>query len=119
MGIAFPSPYGDIFLKYFGYADVFGAFRAFPSPYGDIFLKFMSITGISPTKTAFPSPYGDIFLKFGRTDVYHAGYGVAFSVPLRGYFFEIRSRINPTRENENFSVPLRGYFFEIPRRMSS
>ena len=35
---------------------------AFPSPYGDIFLKLRRIMKIDQL-TLFPSPYGDIFLK--------------------------------------------------------
>ena len=40
-------------------------------------------------------------------------YAVQVSVPLRGYFFEMRLSKAKRVRREYVSVPLRGYFFEI------
>ena len=57
----------------------------FPSPYGDIFLKF-PIDRIGTTQfPLFPSPYGDIFLKYSR-DRLIMWRDVGFR-PLTGIFF--------------------------------
>ena len=63
--------------------------RAFPSPYGDIFLKCGNRKGEERwQRQVFPSPYGDIFLKYAVAVDTYIGDG-SVSVPLRGYFFEI------------------------------
>ena len=83
----------------------------FPSPCGDMVLKFSAYCRNMNMQKEFPSPCGDMVLK-----LYHADYQCdtphQVSVPLRGYGFEscgIRGWAHPRL----VSVPLRGYGFEI------
>ena len=61
--LLFPSPYGDVVLK-FSWMELFrNSYPEFPSPYGDVFLKVLDhfMGGLPEYK--FPSPYGDVVLK--------------------------------------------------------
>ena len=83
----FPSPYGDMVLKFrteprkgmhqavsvplrgYGF-EIARTFKCsvkkevkFPSPYGDMVLKFLKRVGSEREGRKFPSPYGDMVLK--------------------------------------------------------
>ena len=108
----FPSPYGDMVLKFYG-GDGDATFVAVSVPlrgYGfemmsrQPFLFFRTVSvplrGYGPEITRdgvkrrsgaplFPSPYGDIVLKLYDLDGETKLCSVEVSVPLRGYCFEI------------------------------
>ena len=112
----FPSPYGDIFLKFADrYILYICLIASFPSPYGDIFLKYWSVPQSHKYSNRFPSPYGDIFLKCAGENNYR-NYCEACFRPLTGIFFWNHEywQIIPWLL-QGVSVPLRGYFFEIDR----
>ena len=61
--------------------------EGFPSPYGDMVLKFYLARKIRVRTRMFPSPYGDMVLKCLYRMRLRSGFRV--SVPLRGYGFEM------------------------------
>ena len=85
----------------------------FPSPCGDVVLKWLSPYGDSVADILFPSPCGDVVLKYRTLRTYRRVHHEV-SVPLRGCGFEI---LPPScleqYASTSVSVPLRGCGFEI------
>ena len=64
----FPSPCGDMVLKYHPQRNLGARPALFPSPCGDMVLKLM--TGVCIVRcSVFPSPCGDMVLKSRRIDL--------------------------------------------------
>ena len=87
--------------------------QQFPSPYGDMVLKYCGKIAVSSIVRVVSVPlrgYG--FEIFFEKIVKGADFGTV-SVPLRGYGFEITVRSSYRHIFYTVSVPLRGYGFEI------
>ena len=85
----FPSPYGDMVLKFYG-GDGDATFVAVSVPLRGYGFE-ITRDGVRRGSGAplFPSPYGDIVLKLYDLDGETKLCSVEVSVPLRGYCFEI------------------------------
>ena len=87
----------------------------FPSPCGDVVLKYALVPDSSIEYGEFPSPCGDVVLKL--TVLPNGSVRRHVSVPLRGCGFKILIGFYRKGGVSNVSVPLRGCGFKMKTQL--